>query len=122
MKFAGPVLLLIAGVVLGWIALAADDPTFHVEKPAEAPEVVPFELSGVVPAGFEVRDFAIRGICCNGCVGKLYMAAGEVAGVREVAVDPVEKQVEVVVEAGTDPALIVEALTFDKYTAQALAP
>jgi len=120
MKSIGPVLVALAGVILGWIALATDGPTFRVEATPEPPESVPYALSGGVPAGSVVRTLEVDGICCGGCTGKLWLALHEVVEVQEVAIDPVLERVEAVVPAELDVAVLERALTFDKYSAHAV--
>ena len=73
MKSIGPVVLTLVGLVLGWIALATDDPTYHVEAATEPPDQVPYALSGDVPTGCTVRALEVDGICCGGCTGKLFV-------------------------------------------------
>ena len=119
MKPVGPVVLLLAGLVLGWIALSAEDPSFAVDRPREAPESVPYTLSGHLPPGCVVRALEVDGICCTGCAGKLFLALTDVEEVREVAIDPVLERAEAVVPASLDVAVLEQALTFDKYSAQA---
>ena len=121
MRPVGPILLLLAGVVLGWIALATDSPTFGQDRPVEIPDVVPASLTRAVPVGHVVRTFDVDGICCEGCAGKLFVAADELDGVVECAVDPRRKQVDMVVPTSLDVAALEEALTFDKYSAHIAA-
>jgi copper chaperone CopZ len=114
MKQLGLLLLLLAGGVLAWLALRADEPSYVPPRP---PDAVPVVLSGDVPAGFAVRTLDVAGMCCTGCSAKLYAALTEVDGVREAAVDPVVGTAQVVVpqEAPIEP--LVAALTFDVYAA-----
>ena len=116
MKPVGPVLLAIVGLVLGWIALAADSPSYDPPERV-VPTTIPVSLSGTMPLGHVVRTFDIDGVCCEGCVGKLYGALQDLAGVREAAVDPVHSRAVAVVPLDFDVALLEDALTFDKYTA-----
>ena len=120
MKSIGPVLLTLAGLVLAWIALASDEPTFHVEATVSLPDSVPYALSGEVPVGCVVRTLDVEGICCGGCTGKLYLALNGLEEVQEVAIDPVLKRAKAVVPTGLDVALLEEALTFDKYSAHSV--
>jgi len=117
MRPVGPILVLLAGLVLGWIALAADGPTFDARTAPEVPENVPAALVADVPEGHVVRTFDVDGICCEGCVGKLYVAVDHLDGVVAAAVDPARKQVETVVPRDYDVAALENALTFDKYSA-----
>jgi len=118
MKNLGIVVLGLAGLVLGWIAWKAEEPTYSapVQDP-EPPAVVPATLSGEVPPGRVVRTFDVDGICCNGCPGKLYVKLDQLDGIDEAAVDPVLKQASVVVPADYDVAVVEAALTFGKYSA-----
>jgi len=118
MKAVGLLVLALAGVVLGWIALSAEGP-LPVARAVAPPEVVPMELSGTVPDDCIVRTVAVDGICCSGCAGKLYVAAEGVDGVREVAIDTIRKRAMAVVPSDFDVARLESALTFDKYTAHA---
>ena len=117
MKPIGPVFLLLVGLVLGWISLSTDEPTFHIEPEREIPTLIPYELSGDVPSGCVVRQLDLDGICCKGCVGKLYAALSDVDQVQEAAIDPVMARAEAVVPEDLDVALLERALTFDKYSA-----
>jgi copper chaperone CopZ len=117
MKPVGPILVLLAALVLGWVALATDTPTYGSEPVREAPETVPVALSHDVPEGHVVRSFDVDGICCAGCAGKLFVAVDDVAGVFETAVDPERKRVDAVVPESFDVAVLEAALTFDKYSA-----
>ncbi len=118
MKPAGPILVLLAGLILAWIALSAEEPTYSAPTTAADFEgIVPVALSGDLPAGCVVRTFDIDGICCEGCAGKLFVAMTELDGVRQAAVDPVLKRVEAVVPAEFDVAVLQGALSFGKYSA-----
>lgn len=117
MKPTGPVFLLLVGLVLGWISISTDDPTFQIEPERELPRQIPYALSGEVPSGCVVRQLELEGICCKGCVGKLYVALSDVDEVQEAAIDPVLARAEAVVPADLDVALLESALTFDKYSA-----
>ena len=107
--------LLAAGLVFGLVALNAKQPTYEVPL---APQAIPFTLAGEpAPAGFELRTFAVEGICCQSCAGKLERALAPLDGVGRVAVDPVRKEVQAFVRADLASASLVAALTFDKYVA-----
>ena len=119
-RLAGPALLLGAGLVLGAIALRAEDPTYVPPARAALPERVPHSLEAPPPAGHVAVTLDVAGICCSGCGAKLYAALTAVPEVAAAAVDPVLARAEAVVPAGFDPARLEAALTFDKYTAQRL--
>lgn len=110
-------LLAVAGIVLGIVILRSGEPTYVAPAEAAMPKVVPVSLSGEVPRGSVVRTFAVEGMCCEGCAGKLLDAVSHVDGVGEVAIDPVLGRAQVVAEETTDTEAIAAALTFDKYTA-----
>jgi len=109
------VLLVVAALALGFVAVNAKEPTYEVPtRPAE----IPFTLAGEpVPDGFALRTFAVEAICCQSCAGKLERALAPLAGVERVAVDPVRKEVQVLARAEVSPAELAAALTFDKYAA-----
>ena len=109
----GLALVLAAGGVLGTIAVRARERTYVVPV---TPASVPLVLSGTVPDGCVVRAFDVEGICCQGCSGKLHGALSAVAGVEEVAVDPLAHVVSAVVRADVPEAQLETALTFDKYS------
>ena len=109
-------LLALAGGVLGFVALNAKEPTYAVPtRPAD----IPLRLAGEVPAGFALRTFAVEGICCQSCAGKLERVLAPLDGVERVAVDPLTKEVQVLVRVEVEPATLAAALTFDKYVAVA---
>jgi copper chaperone CopZ len=109
--------LVLAGAVLGWIALSAEEPTYEPPVPGVA-DVVPTSLSGDVPVGMVVRRFRVTGMCCDGCSGKLYRSLAAVDGVREAAVDFRSATAQAVVPAGADDASLLASLRFDKYAAE----
>ncbi len=118
MKRTGLLVLAAAGLVLGWIAWRAQEPTWSAQPVEVLPDTVPAALSGEVPAGCVVRRFEVEGICCAGCPKKLYAHLAQVEGVREVAVDPILKRASAIVPAGLDVVTLESALTFDKYSAK----
>ena len=78
-----PALLLVAAGAAGWIYVSAEAP--HSTRPDHRP--APATLASPAGPGEAVRNIAVEGMCCNGCAGKLHVAAMQVEGVREVAVD-----------------------------------
>jgi hypothetical protein len=108
-------LVLLAGGVLGYVAWRAPEPSYAPSVPAED---VPVRLSEHVPAGFELREYSVEGMCCQSCAGKLQQRASALADVRAVAVDSVLGVVQAWVADGADDAPIVGALTFEKYSAE----
>jgi len=113
-----PVLLFVAASVLAAVAFLARDPSYVAPTADEGPPLVPHEVTGAVPAGFELLEFEVDGMCCYGCGGKLYARLTELEGVREAAVDTVRGRAEVIAASSSDPAEVTRALTFDKYTAR----
>ena len=114
-KYSGLLALLAAGVVLTVIALRARAPTYEV--PVHAADI-PLAIQGEIPAGFVVRTFDVEGICCRSCAGKLERVLAPLAGVEQVAVDPLRKEVQVLARLEVESAALVAALTFDKYVAE----
>jgi len=110
------VLLALAGLALAVVALRAKAPTYAV--PTRAADI-PLRLEGEIPAGYALRTFAVEGICCQSCAGKLEHALRPLDGVARVAVDALTQEVQVLVRAELEPASLAAALTFDKYTATA---
>jgi copper chaperone CopZ len=104
-------------VPLAVIALRAGERSY-VAPVADAD--VPLRITSDVPEGFCLRTFDVQGICCQGCGGKLHGALLAVEGVREAAVDPIGKRVEVLVRSEIEVARLEQALTFGKYSARAL--
>ncbi len=119
MKHAGLLGLLVIGLLLGWIGWRAKEPSWTAPPKEEIPQSVPVALSGEVPEGCVVRRFEVEGMCCKGCPGKLYAHLANVAGVREIAVDPILERAEAVVPADMDVASLEAALTFGQYSARA---
>ena len=81
MKFVYPVLLVVAGAVLGWIALREGESDYRAPV-AE----VPATLAGEPGDGQVVRAFEVEGMCCRSCSQKLYASLVAVKGVAEAAV------------------------------------
>jgi copper chaperone CopZ len=117
------VLLFAAAGVLTRIALKASEPDYVPPSvnTVRAEEVAPTKLSGEVPEGMLVRTFDIEGMCCTGCTAKLFDALEALPDVAEAAVSFESGTAKAVVSTSTDPALLVTALSFDKYSA-ALRP
>jgi len=111
-------LLLLAGGALGTVAVLARDKTYVAPQPS-AQAVIPVALSGAVPPECEVRTLDVQGICCPGCGSKLYGKLAALDGVREVAVDPLKKEVFALVRRDVPNAELESALTFDEYVAKA---
>ncbi|MEM7307059.1 MAG: heavy metal-associated domain-containing protein [Planctomycetota bacterium] len=119
MKAIGILLLAAAGGLLLWIGLRADDPSYEAPEAYVEPEAVPAELEGAVPAGFVVQTFDVEGICCEGCGSKLFASLSSADGVHAAAVNTTRGVARAVVPVAADPQTLVDALTFDKYTATA---
>jgi len=115
-RYPGALALLAAGGVLLFIALRAEEPSYEV--PVHAADI-PLAIEGEIPPGFVVRRFAVEGMCCQSCAGKLERVLAPLAGVERVAVDPLRGEVQALVRADVESAALAAALTFDKYTAQA---
>ena len=111
--------LTIAGAALAWVALRSPEPDYQAPTSAEIAAHVPAPtvIAGEIPAGSLVRTFDVEGMCCGGCTGKLYQSLRAVPGVSQAAVRFQDGVAEVVVPQELDPALLAEALTFDKYSA-----
>jgi copper chaperone CopZ len=116
-----PILLIVvAGSALGYVAWRAPAREYTAPTLAEvqAHAPAPTTLVGEVPSGCVVRAFAVDGMCCQGCTGKIYKRLKDTAGVVQAAVDFDASTAQVVVSETTDIALVETALTFDKYTAK----
>jgi len=110
-------LLVVAGIVLGTIAVNSNSGTVDPVPVLSAPEVAPHALSGEVPAGFVVQTLEIEGMCCEGCTRKLHTALMEVPGVREAAVDLLRNRAMAVLPADAPTAPLTAACSFDDYVA-----
>lgn len=110
--------LILAGGVLGAIAVFAKERTYVVPE-AAAPASIPLTLEGEVPAGFTLRTFDVEGICCQGCSSKLHGALMALEGLDAAAVDPYRKTVTALARADISNERLEAALTFDKYRAHA---
>ena len=108
-----PILLVVAGGALGYVALRAPEPTYT------APRQVPRELPEDLPEGTVVRAFDVQGMCCEGCSEKLFAAALEVPGVSGAAVRFEREELRVVCDPATAPDVVARALSFGKYTVAA---
>lgn len=116
MRFLPLILLLVAGVWLGYVGLRAAPPSFSVPD-----ERVPAHLSGEIPVGYLVRRFTIDGMCCEGCPKKLFAQVEALAGVREAAIDFEASTAEVVVSETVPVDAILAVLGAEpKYTVRAL--
>lgn len=116
-----PILLIAtAGAVLGYVAWRAPAREYLAPTLAEvqAHAAAPTSLVADVPSGCVVRAFAVEGMCCQGCTGKIYKRLKETAGVVHAAVSFDAGTAQVVVQETTDIALLESALTFDKYSAR----
>lgn len=115
MKHLPLLLVILAGVWLGYVGLRAHSPAY------EAPELgVPTRLSGEVPAGYLVRSFAVEGMCCESCTGKLHGALAALEGVEEAAVDFDAGMASAVVAASVPLERVLAALNVEKYRARPL--
>ncbi len=109
--------LALAASALVLVVRNAGDPDY-VAPTLAAQSAIPSVLSGDVPAGMVVKSFHVTGMCCEGCVGKLYHALAGVSGVREAAVDFYAARAEALVPAQQDVEGLLAALRFDKYAAE----
>ncbi len=109
-----------AGIALGYVALRAPKqeyvaPTLaEVEAHAPAPKTI----AGALPAGCVVRAFAVEGMCCQGCTGKIYKRLVQTEGVVQAAVDFDSGTARVIVPETVDVAQLESVLHFDKYSAK----
>lgn len=110
--------LLVVGGALGTVAVLARDKTYVAPRASE-PAAIPVALAGAASAECDVRTLDVTGICCNGCGSKLYGKLAALDGVREVAVDPLKKEVFALVRRDVPNAALEAALTFDEYAAKA---
>lgn len=119
-KIVPLLLVAAAGIVLGYVAWRAPAREYLAPTPAEvqAHAAAPVSLIGGIPPGCVVRTFAVDGMCCQGCTGKIYKRLRETPGVVQAAVQFDTGTAEVVVSESTDVALLETALRFDKYTAK----
>ena len=118
MKISPLVWVVLAGALLAWIAIRSPERDYQPLDPeTELSTGVPARLSGVVPAGFVVRDFDVDGMCCNGCAGKLAGRLGEVEGVNETAVDVELGRVSVVAAESLAVEGLLALLNVEKYSA-----
>lgn len=119
MKTVSLLPLLLAAVVLAYVGHRAGAPSTYVPASLAADhEAIPNHLRGDVPEGMVVRSFHVTGMCCEGCVGKLYHSLAAVEGVHEAAVDFQAAKAEAVVPADFGVDTLLTALAFDKYTAE----
>jgi hypothetical protein len=114
------VLLAAAALGLGWIVLRTPEPSYVAPTPQEvaAHQPAPRTLSSSVPAGFRIQSFAVDGMCCTGCTGKLYARLKAEPGVLGAAVDFEAGLAQAIVPETSDPHALEHVLTFDKYTAK----
>ncbi len=114
-------LVILAGASLAWVAYRSEDPTYSAPPRSSMPERVPRALAEAPASGELVRTFAVEGMCCAGCTGKLYQRLVEVDGVLEAAVDFETGRAQARVAAQVDPEELLSAMRFEKYEAQLVA-
>ena len=110
-------LLLVAVGALAWVLATRGERTF--DAPVQEAPVLPAPtvlVHGAGPGQVE-RDFAVEGMCCKNCTGKLFASVTAVPGVREAAVDFETGTAQVVVDETADAEQVLAALNFGKYTA-----
>lgn len=113
MKHIPLLLVALAGVWLGFVALRAKAPTYEAHSGA-----VPSRLSGSVPEGFLVRNFRVEGMCCESCTRKLHQSLAGVEGVQEAAVDFGSGTAAALVAGSVPVERLLAALNVEKYTAR----
>lgn len=118
MKPVALVPLAVTGFVLAYVAHRAGARDYVPPSLASEREVIPVQVSPEVPPGMIVHTFDVTGMCCEGCVAKLYRTLASVEGVREAAVDFQEGTAQVVVPTAADVTPLLSALAFDKYEAE----
>jgi hypothetical protein len=116
-------LLVFAAAPLTWVALRAEAPN-HIAHKLEGegdPVHIPAVLLGEVPSGTYLYEFVVDGPCCNGCSHRLHGTAIKVAGIEAAAIhfdgDENLAYGQVWIHEGQDPAVLLSALTFERYTA-----
>jgi len=109
-------ILVAAGLGAAYVAVKSDAPRYAAPVVEPTP-VVPTRLPRPAGPGEEVRVFEVTGMCCAGCTDKLYRALSAVEGVHAACVDFDTGTASALYESDRDPSTLVQALTFDKYTA-----
>jgi len=115
---------LLIGAALGaaYVGLSSPDPDYEPPQLESAPPPAPPVLSTEPGPGESVRVFAVDGMCCRGCTGKLFASVRRVEGVRAAAVSFEEGRASVVVPTGLDLEPVIAALSVDKYSARRVDP
>ncbi len=119
MKRLIPILLALAGAGAAWLWATRTGPTYQppkVQPTAFAP--APAVLTAAPTSLERIEVLEVEGMCCKGCTGKLHARLMEVPGVSCAAIDLAGKTASVVVAQGTDPQALVQALTFEEYSAR----
>ena len=110
--------LVLAGAVLGYVGHRAGKQTYVPLTLGAETEATPTAVTGEVPEGMVVQRFRVTGMCCEGCVGKLYSSLAAVDGVERAGVDFNAEIAEALVPVDTDLEPLLAALSFDKYAAE----
>lgn len=110
-------LLVLAGIVCGWIALATPGRTDWTAPPHLAlDEPVPATLPPALPEGHEAFVLDVDGMCCNGCPRKLYEKLMNVEGVVAAAVSFESRTAAAILPRDSDVAVLQRAIDSEKYT------
>lgn len=117
MRALSTLLLVTAALTLGWIAYNATEASYVPPDPEAG---LPRALPAAAPAGLELRRYAVDGMCCEGCVRKLYERLVAVTGVESAAIDFESGEAMVHVAASAPDAQLLAALNWDKYVAEPL--
>lgn len=68
----------------------------------------------------EITNFAVTGVTCGGCAGRVREAVGAVDGVAEVAVDVPAARFAVTSATALDAAAVIAAVEAAGYSASAV--
>ena len=111
------IILLLAGLVLGYVALKAEPQAERAVAAGLAPdEPVPSQLEAKIPAGYVARVIDVDGMCCKGCPRGLYEKVVAVDGVLAAAASFEDHSVSVLVPQEFPVSTLIDTLDSAKYT------
>jgi copper chaperone CopZ len=112
--------VLVAGLVLGWVAWTSRGAERVPEPVRSIPAGVPVALPEEVPEGHERRTYSVEGMHCSGCASTLLVSTSAVPGVADVAVDWRAGIVEAFVREGTGDEAVLAAFEAEEFSARRL--
>lgn len=118
MKLLPLLLLASVGAALGYVAITAPEPDYEIPVVDSPDQEVPLALSGAVPDGYAVRQYAVENMCKDCCPPAVYAAIRSEHDVVEAAVDMDAGTAQVVVPSDFDESAMLARLASRNYPTQ----